>query len=100
MRELTALYKGEAGSLTEYEDDESLGRYRGWCGKHANEILVERLHESTIRLWRLYELKRGKYPFRANDLAPDDWRMLGRMDLMFARIDMERLAITLFGEPK
>ncbi len=92
------MYKGEAASEAEYEEDESLGKFAEWVKRESREITVENLQPRTMYLWKNYNLKRGGYPFTANELTPEDWLDLGIMDRMFNRIDLHNMNTAIWGK--
>ena len=85
-------------SEEEFDDDESLGEYADWVKREAREITVESLQPRTLYLWRNYTLKRGGYPFTANELTPEDWLELGMMERMFGMIDLQNMNTAIWGK--
>ena len=41
---------------------------------------MEDLSHYTIKLFRVRMLRMAGYPFEANDLAPEEWEDLGRLE--------------------
>lgn len=85
-------------SEEDYDEDESLGPYADWVKQESREITVEKLEPRTRYLWRNYNLKRGGYPFEANELTPEDWIDLGTMERMFDMIDLQNLNTAIWGK--
>jgi hypothetical protein len=96
--ELIALYRGQVVSDSDYAGDASLGKYEAWVKQNTPEIMIENLSAQARYYWRMYLLKRGGFIFEAEDLEPEDWEMLGCLDLLFNRIDQENLVKMIFGD--
>jgi len=54
------------------------GSFAAWaCGVCQEYLRPEAISPWTWHLLLLYQLKRGGYPFRANDLTLETWLLLG-----------------------
>ena len=83
----------------EYDEDPALGpEARAWVKEQQQEITYENLSARALYLFEIYTLRRGGFPFSAEDLDPEDWEALGWMEMMFARLDQERLVKMIFGD--
>ena len=54
-----------------------------WTCANCPKKRAEDLHPYTTKLLRLRTLKAAGFPFRANDLTPEEWLDLGRIEQEF-----------------
>lgn len=80
MEDLRAIASGICGEKEEAKCENEFGDKLKWaCGK-CEKKKAEDLDLYTMKLLRIRGLRMGGYPFKANDLTPEEWEDLGKVE--------------------
>jgi len=61
-----------------------------WTCAQCGKIRQEDIHPYTQKIRRIRRLRLAGYPFRANDLTPEEWDDLGLLEEYETRADTSR----------
>lgn len=84
MEDLRAIRQGVCSKEERERCGNEFGENLEWaCGKceKAERIEALELNAYTAKLFRLRLLRAAGYPFGANDLTPEEWEDLGKVEL-------------------
>ncbi len=83
MIDLAAIIRGLCDKQSEAKCQAECGDNLDWACARCEKKKVADLHEYTHKMLKIRHLKLAGYPFRANDLALEEWMDLGVLEDAF-----------------
>lgn len=80
MEDLRAIGSGICGEEEEAKCGNEFGDKLEWTCKECKKKKAGDLDLYTMKLLRIRGLRMGGYPFSANDLTPEEWEDLGKVE--------------------